>query len=59
MLVLTVLGCFFSSWIRIYFFGSDPDFRPLRIRTKKKKFDPNPEKNTRIRNTAAIFALKY
>ena len=37
MLVLTVLGCFFSSWIRIYFFGSDPDFRPLRIRTKKKE----------------------
>ena len=32
------------------FFGSDPDFRPIRIRTQEKKFDPDPEKN-RTRNT--------
>ena len=25
------------------FSGSDPDFRPIRIRTLEKKFDPDPE----------------
>ena len=30
------------------FSGSDPDFRPIQIRTQEKKFDPE---KTRIRNT--------
>ena len=31
----------------------DPDFRPIRIRTQEKKFDPDPDpkKKPRIRNT--------
>ena len=33
------------------FSGSDPEFRPIRIRTQEKKFDQDQEK-TRIRNTA-------
>ena len=37
LLVLTVLGRFFFM---------DPDFRPIRIRTQEKKFDPDPEKNS-------------
>ena len=32
------------------FSRSDPDLRPIRIRTQEKKFDPDPEKN-RTRNT--------
>ena len=35
LLVLTVLGRFFFM---------DPDFRPIRIRTQEKKFDPDPGK---------------
>ena len=30
------------------FYGSDPDFQPIRIRTQEKKFNPA---KTRIRNT--------
>ena len=29
----------------------DPDFLPIRIRTKENKYDPDPDKRTGIRNT--------
>ena len=34
-----------------YFSGSDPYFWPIRTQTQKKKSDPDPKKQTRIRNS--------
>ena len=45
--MLIVLDVFFhGSGSRSGFSGSDPDFWPIRIRTQKKKFDPDPEKKS-------------